>query len=247
MYILGDQVKLYKWKVCMCIECVCVLSVCVYWVCVCIVYFACVCMFWWSADVWGRSAVYAIRVSHYHQYLCCSPPHGNNCSVCILHGCCVLRHCGCFDSNCVCQVINNLCYCVETLFAMSTCIYVRTHPHPRTHPRTRTPTHTHTHTPHTYTHTDNPVAIATTSTLSLNAGSQGTFIPALVAFVSGSPQPSQQQITWTKNGAPSTTTGHLFPLSTFITSDHAGVYVCSVNTALGTALAEFTVNVNGRY
>ncbi|XP_064386437.1 hemicentin-2-like isoform X2 [Halichondria panicea] len=89
----------------------------------------------------------------------------------------------------------------------------------------------------------NPVAIATVPTLSLTLGSQ-TLFHALITFVSGSPHPTMEQITWTVNGAPSTVTGHVFQLPLNINWDHAGLYVCSVTTAQGAATAEFTVTVN---
>ncbi len=119
-----------------------------------------------------------------------------------------------------------------------------THIYGTVHTPTHTHTHTHTHA-HTHTHTGNPVAIATVPTLSLTLGSQ-TLFHALITFVSGSPHPTMEQITWTVNGAPSTVTGHVFQLPLNINRDHAGLYVCSVSTAQGTATAEFTVTVNGR-
>ncbi len=91
------------------------------------------------------------------------------------------------------------------------------------------------------------MVVAGDPSLSLLVGSQGSSIPVLVAFVSGSPQPTNEQITWTVNGAPSSTTGHIFPLSTFISVGDGGVYVCTVTTEREPAVsAQFLLSVNGR-
>ena len=98
---------------------------------------------------------------------------------------------------------------------------------------------------HTHTHTGNPTVIASTPSLSLNAGSQGSSIPALIVFVSGSPQPQRSNITWTFNGTPDSTTGPLFALTNIIEVSHAGLYTCTVQTTAGSDSAEFMVTVNG--
>ena len=89
------------------------------------------------------------------------------------------------------------------------------------------------------------MVLASDPVLSLNIGSQASNFPALIAFVSGNPQPTTEQITWTQNGAPHSTTGKSLPLSNVIQTSHAGEYAVTVSTSAGTATAGFTVLVNG--
>lgn len=107
--------------------------------------------------------------------------------------------------------------------------------------------HTHMHTcMHTRIYTGNPVAIASTPVLSLVSGSQGSSFQALISFVSGSPQPLPENITWTFNGIPSTIIGSIFTLGNFINSGQAGTYVCTVQTMAGIVSTEFVVTVSGK-
>ena len=89
------------------------------------------------------------------------------------------------------------------------------------------------------------MVIASNPVLSLDIGSQGGGIPSLIAFVSGNPTPTTEQIKWAHNGVPLNTKGKIFPLATVIERSHMGDYVCSVTTPAGTAITSFTVNING--
>ena len=93
----------------------------------------------------------------------------------------------------------------------------------------------------------NPTVIAATPSLPIPEGPQGTSRPTLVAFISGSPAPTGENITWYFNNGDLPTDflsdGRELVFPRNVLAEYAGIYTIQVTTSRGTATDRFEVIV----
>ena len=99
----------------------------------------------------------------------------------------------------------------------------------------------------------NPTVLSSTPEVRLHHGVQQGSRPALIAFVSGNPQPNRSDITWhfneTDQPPPSSIRqdGNELLLPSNIGFDLAGRYTCQVTISAGTASDDFLITVIREY